>query len=62
MFGAAHAGAINGTIARAQQLARAVGPVSAAALAGVIGYGKVFAALAALLVAAIAVTPIRRWS
>ena len=50
----------NGVIARGQQLARAAGPVSAAAIASAAGYGKVFAALAALLVAAIVVTPIRR--
>lgn len=59
-YGAERAGAINGAIARGQQIARAAGPVSAAALASAIGYGKVFAALAALLVAAIAVTPMRR--
>jgi hypothetical protein len=46
-------------IARGQQLARAAGPVSAAALASFAGYGKVFAALAALLVVAVVVTPIR---
>lgn len=62
VYGAGRAGEVNGRIARGQQLARAAGPVSAAALAGVIGYGKVFAALAALLVAAIAVTPQRRSS
>ena len=60
VYGAGQAGRINGAIARGQQLARAAGPVSAAALASVAGYGKVFAALAALLVAAIVVTPIRR--
>ena len=60
MYGAEQAGRINGRIARGQQLARAAGPVSAAALAGEIGYGRVFAALAALLVAAIAATPMRR--
>ena len=60
IYGAERAGAINGRIARGQQLARAAGPVSAAALASVAGYGKVFAALAALLVTAIAITPVRR--
>ena len=60
VYGVEPAGRINGRIARGQQLARAAGPVSAAALAGAIGYGRVFAALAALLVAAIAVTPWRR--
>lgn len=62
VYGAGRAGEVNGRIARGQQLARAAGPVSAAALAGVVGYGKVFAALAALLVAAIAVTSYRRSS
>ena len=57
VYGADRAGEINGAIARGQQLARAAGPVSAAALATVTGYSFVFAALAALLVAAIAVTP-----
>jgi hypothetical protein len=60
IYGVEQAGRINGRIARGQQLARAAGPVSAAALAGVIGYGKVFAALAALLVVAMAATPMRR--
>lgn len=58
VYGAEQAGHINGVIARGQQLARAAGPVSAAALASVAGYGTVFAAMAALLVAAIVVTPI----
>ena len=57
VYGAERAGEINGVIARGQQLARAGGPVSAAALATVTGYSFVFAALAALLVAAMAVTP-----
>ena len=57
LYGAERSGAVNGAIARAQQLARAAGPVSAAAIATVTGYSLVFAALAALLVAAIAVTP-----
>ena len=57
VYGAEQAGRINGVIARGQQLARAAGPVSAAALASVAGYGIVFAAMAAILVAAIAVTP-----
>ena len=60
VYGAEQAGRVNGVIARGQQLARAAGPVSAAALASIAGYGMVFAALAALLVAAIVVTPIRR--
>lgn len=58
VYGAAQAGRINGVIARGQQLARAAGPVSAAALASVAGYGTVFAAMAALLVAAIFVMPV----
>ena len=57
LYGAERAGRVNGVIARGQQLARAAGPVSAAALANVTGYSVVFAALAALLVAAMAVTP-----
>jgi MFS family permease len=60
IYGAERAGATNGIIARGQQLARAAGPVSAAALAERAGYPMTFAALAALLVAAIAVTPMRR--
>lgn len=58
-YGAERAGAANGTIARAQQLARAAGPVSAAALAGAMGYGLVFVMLAGLLVAA-SIVSIRR--
>ena len=57
VYGAERAGEINGAIARGQQLARAAGPVCAAALATVTGYSLVFAALAALLVAAMAVSP-----
>lgn len=60
VYGAEQAGRVNGVIARGQQLARAAGPVSAAGLASATGYGTVFAAMAALLVAAIVVTPIRR--
>lgn len=51
-YGAEHAGLANGMIARAQQVARAAGPVSAAALAEKAGYGPVFALSALLLVAA----------
>jgi hypothetical protein len=57
VYGAERAGEINGAIARGQQLARAAGPVLAAALATVTGYSLVFAAMAALLVAAMAVSP-----
>ncbi len=56
-YGSGNAGYINGVIARGQQLARAAGPVSAAALAGVTGYTKVFATLSVLLIAAVVVTP-----
>lgn len=62
VYGTQHAGAINGAIARGQQLARAAGPVSAAALGTAAGYSKVFAVLAALLVAAMVLTPTRRTS
>jgi hypothetical protein len=56
VYGAGRAGSINGVIARAQQLARAAGPVSAAAIAEVAGYGRVFAGMAMLLALASAVT------
>jgi MFS family permease len=49
LCGPEHAGHANGVIARGQQLARAAGPVSAAALATMTGYGSVFASLALLL-------------
>jgi MFS family permease len=51
-YGPARAGYANGVIARAQQLARAAGPVSAAAIAGASGYAVVFFLSAALLAAA----------
>lgn len=51
-YGPERAGSANGIIARAQQIARAAGPVSAAALAAAAGYSVVFASLAVLLVAA----------
>jgi hypothetical protein len=62
VYGSERAGQINGVIARGQQLARAAGPVSAAALAGFTGYTRVFAALSLLLVTAIAMIamPTRR--
>ncbi|MEY4094597.1 MAG: hypothetical protein RLZZ53_1796 [Acidobacteriota bacterium] len=50
-YGPDRAGHANGVIARAQQIARAAGPVSAAAAAGLTGYPNVFAALAASLIA-----------
>jgi predicted MFS family arabinose efflux permease len=51
-YGPDRAGHANGVIARAQQIARAAGPVSAAAAAGTTGYPVVFGALALFLVAA----------
>ena len=56
LYGAERAGYANGVIARCQQLARAAGPVSAAALAGVTGYSRVFATLAGLLAVATLLT------
>lgn len=55
-YGAERAGYTNGVIARGQQIARAAGPVSAAAIATSNGYPAVFAALALLLVAASALS------
>lgn len=60
VYGVESAGQINGVIARGQQLARAAGPVTAAALAGAAGYTTVFAALSVLLVTAIAIAPSRK--
>lgn len=57
VHGPGRAGRVNGVMARGQQLARAGGPVSAAALASAAGYGRLFLALAALLVAAALLTP-----
>ncbi len=51
-YGAERSGYANGVIARGQQLARAAGPIVAAALAESTGYGVVFAVLAAILVIA----------
>jgi MFS family permease len=51
-FGPERAGEANGIIARYQQVARAAGPVSAAALADSTGYGVVFVVLAVLLAVA----------
>ena len=50
------AGYANGVIARGQQLARAAGPVAAAAAGSALGYNAVFASLAVLLVAAMLLT------
>jgi MFS family permease len=58
-YGADHAGAANGVIARGQQMARAAGPVSAAAMADATGYAAVFATLAVLLALASILTTSR---
>jgi MFS family permease len=55
-YGPERAGYANGVIARGQQLARAAGPVAAAAAGGALGYNAVFASLAVLLVAAMLLT------
>ena len=55
-YGVDRAGRANGVIARGQQLARAVGPVAAAALGSQFGYGVVFGGLALLLGAAMLMT------
>lgn len=55
-YGAAHAGYANGVIARSQQLARAAGPVAAAAMAGATGYGPVFATCGGLLAVAMVIS------
>ena len=52
-YGPLRAGSANGIIARGQQIARAIGPVAATALAGVTGYGVVFGVLAGLAILAI---------
>jgi len=59
-YGPERAGEANGVIARAQQIARAGGPVTAAALADSAGYSVVFAALAVLLLIATALSRTRR--
>jgi hypothetical protein len=59
-YGADQAGYANGVIARSQQLARAAGPVAAAAMAGVTGYGRVFATCGGLLAIAMLVSRTRR--
>lgn len=58
-FGVHRSGSLNGRLARWQQLARAVGPIGAAALAAAIGYGAVVGVLA-LTFAALAVASARR--
>jgi predicted MFS family arabinose efflux permease len=55
-YGPERAGRANGIIARGQQIARAAGPVSAAAIGAAAGYGVVFAILALLLLLAMLLT------
>ena len=52
-YGADRAGHANGVIARGQQVARAAGPVAAAAIGAAHGYGVVFVGLGATLVVAV---------
>ena len=52
VYGTEPAGHLNGRLARAQQFARASGPIAAAWLATVVGYGMVFGLLAGTLAAA----------
>lgn len=59
-YGQDRAGEMNGVFARPQQLARAAGPVAAAALAGVTGYGVVFGLLAALIASVLAILAVAR--
>lgn len=61
-YGPERAGQANGIIARAQQIARAGGPVAAAALAESTSYRVVFAVLGVLLLLAAAVTKSPRQS
>ena len=58
-FGVHRSGYLNGRVARWQQLARAVGPIGAAALAAAIGYGAVVGVLGLVFVA-LAVASYRR--
>ena len=50
-------GYLNGRIARRQQLARATGPIAVAWLAGLIGYGAVFAMIAGVFAVAAVAAP-----
>jgi hypothetical protein len=50
IFGMGRAGHLNGLVARAQQFARAAAPVLTVGIASVVGYGMVFALLAAVFV------------
>jgi MFS family permease len=52
-YGPARAGHANGVIARGQQVARAAGPVAAAAIGATLGYGVVFVGLSVTLVVAL---------
>jgi MFS family permease len=52
-YGPERAGYANGVIARGQQVARAAGPVAAAALGATLGYGLVFIGLGATLALAL---------
>jgi hypothetical protein len=52
MFGSRGGGCLNGRIARRQQLARAVGPLSIAWLAGPVGYSVLYAVIAGAFAAA----------
>ena len=49
LFGSGSDGAVNGRLARQQQLARAAGPLAIAWLGGFVGYGTTFALLAGAL-------------
>ena len=58
-YGVERAGRANGVIARGQQLARAAGPVAAAAAGSALGYTIVFAVLTAMLIGAMLMTRTR---
>jgi MFS family permease len=53
LYGADRAGYANGVVARGQQVARAAGPVAAAAIGAAFGYGAVFVGLSVTLVVAL---------
>jgi hypothetical protein len=55
LYGSAHAGSLNGSIARLQGFARAAGPLAAAAAYHAFGYATLFGTLAILLAALAAV-------
>jgi MFS family permease len=57
MFGSRGGGFLNGRIARRQQLARAVGPLSIAWLAGLVGYSALFAVIAGAFAGAALASP-----